>query len=324
MSIYHLHASTGSRSTGQSAAAKAAYLARIDTYGRGRKEVTYLESNHMPDWAMHPRSDRRSAIAFAYWQATDFHERVNGRLFKELEFALPIELSDDQRIALAREFAQSVTSGVDGGNLPYALAIHRGRGRNPHCHLLISERVNDGNSRSADTWFKRAGSALGGARKTDKLKPEQWLLTTREKWAQLCNLHMARAGHGARIDHRSLSAQGKVEIPGVHVGVAGTAMQRKGQRSDRQAMQKGVELARNKQRSLNRQKRVLDLGLQCVAISRFAELLDDADVQKTKQLRIEPSIGAGSSPVSPPPVTIAHTTPTASHSDETGPGGFQP
>ena len=26
----------------------------------------------------------------------------------------------------------------------YTLAVHRGKGENPHAHLMISERVNDG------------------------------------------------------------------------------------------------------------------------------------------------------------------------------------
>ena len=44
--------------------------------------------------------------------------------------------------------------------MPYTLAIHKGESRNPednnpHAHLVISERINDGQERSAETWFKR-------------------------------------------------------------------------------------------------------------------------------------------------------------------------
>ena len=39
----------------------------------------------MPEWA---EEDPRS-----YWKAADEHERVNGRLFREVEFALPRELT---------------------------------------------------------------------------------------------------------------------------------------------------------------------------------------------------------------------------------------
>ena len=35
------------------------------------------------------------------------HERVNGRLFREVEFALPKELNEGDQVELAREFASS-------------------------------------------------------------------------------------------------------------------------------------------------------------------------------------------------------------------------
>ena len=34
------------------------------------------------------------------------HERANGRLFREVEFALPMELKEGEQIELAREFAR--------------------------------------------------------------------------------------------------------------------------------------------------------------------------------------------------------------------------
>ncbi len=322
MSIYHLHVTTGSRSTGQSAAAKAAYLARIDAYGRGRKEVTYLESGNMPQWAMNPRSDRRSAVGFAYWQAADAHERANGRLFKEVEFALPRELDENQRIKAVQEFVKAVTSKVDGGSLPYAFAIHTGKGRNPHCHVLVSERIYDGNDRMAETWFKRAGSSNGGARKTDKLKPEQWLLTVRERWATICNRHLWLAGQDARIDHRSHAAQGRTEVPGAHVGVAGMGMARRGRNSERRAMQDKVEHSRQQQCSLSRQKRIVELGLQCVAISQFLEPMNRVTYEEEELLRIERRLGKCQTPPSGTPTPSAIPIPDDPLKDEDAPGGF--
>ena len=63
-----------------------------------------------------------------------------------------------ERVEAAREFAHFLT---DGERLPYTLAIHRGQSKevdkadNPHCHLVISERSNDGVERTAAGWFKR-------------------------------------------------------------------------------------------------------------------------------------------------------------------------
>ena len=137
-------------------------------------------------------------------EAADAHERANGRLFREVEFALPNELSRSERLEAAREFAHFLT---DRERLPYTLAIHRGGGENPHCHLVISERSNDGLERTAETWFKRYNGKAperGGARKCPTSSKE-WLKSTREAWAEHANRALARVGSAERIDHRSLS-----------------------------------------------------------------------------------------------------------------------
>ena len=144
MSLYHLSTSVGSRAGGQSASAKDDYIEREGRYEGDASELEHSESGHMPEWA--------EEDPHAYWEAADAHERANGRLFREVEFALPTELSGSERLEAAREFAHFLT---DRERLPYTLAIHRGGGENPHCHLVISERSNDGLERTAETWFKR-------------------------------------------------------------------------------------------------------------------------------------------------------------------------
>ena len=196
MAIYHLSTSVGSRAGGQSAGAKDDYIEREGRYGRDRSEVEHTESGHMPEWA--------EEAPHAYWEAADAYERANGRLFREVEFALPTELDEGERRELALEFAQSLTGAE---RLPYTLAIHRGGGENPHCHLVISERSNDGLERTAETWFKRYNGKdpeRGGARKVSTSSKE-WLQSTREAWAEHANRALARAGSVERIDHRSLS-----------------------------------------------------------------------------------------------------------------------
>ena len=70
----HLNVKTGSRSSGQSAAAKYDYISREGRYARARRdEVVHIESGAMPAFAA---SDAR-----LYWAAADSHERSNGRLF---------------------------------------------------------------------------------------------------------------------------------------------------------------------------------------------------------------------------------------------------
>ena len=224
MAIYHLTAKTGSRNGGQSAKAKADYIQREGRYSRDRDEVLHTQSGHLPEWAERPAD---------YWDAADLHERANGRLFKEVEFALPVELTLGQQKALASEFAQHLTGAE---RLPYTLAIHAGGGENPHCHLMISERINDGIERPGNQWFKRYNAKQperGGAQKTEALKPKAWLEQTREAWADHANRALERAGHDARIDHRTLEAQGIERLPGVHLGPNVIEMEGRGIRTDR-------------------------------------------------------------------------------------------
>ena len=115
MAVYHLKVSVGSRAGGQSALAKADYIEREGRYEQDREELEHRESEHMPEWA---EEDPRS-----YWEAADEYERANGRLYREVQFALPKELSESQRRELASGFAKRLT---EGEQLPYTLAIHRG------------------------------------------------------------------------------------------------------------------------------------------------------------------------------------------------------
>ena len=102
--------------------AKSDYIEREGKYERQDDELAHRESDNMPEWA---EDDPRS-----YWEAADQHERVNGRLFREVEFALPKELNEGDQVEMAREFASKLTSA--GGE---RFALYAGRasrqGREP-------------------------------------------------------------------------------------------------------------------------------------------------------------------------------------------------
>mgnify|MGYP003623235088 CR=1 FL=1 len=222
MAIYHLTEKTVFRGSSVSAAVRGDYIERCGRYACDHAELLHKGHGNMPEWASEaPRN---------YWEAADVHERANGRLFKQLEFALPKELSPEQQISLAASFCRGTATTKDGP-LPYSFAVHKGPDRgNPHCHLLISERVNDGINRASGQWFKRAAKdpAKGGARKTNELRPRDWLLHCRELWAERANLALHFTGHDARIDHRTLEAQGIERAPTTHLGPSVAAMERKG------------------------------------------------------------------------------------------------
>jgi hypothetical protein len=101
---------------------------------------------------------------------------------------------------------------------------------------MISERKNDGVERSAEQWFRRYNAKAperGGAQKTDSLKPRAWLEQTREAWSNHANRALERAGQAARIDHRTLEAQGIERLPGMHLGPAVIRMHSRGLNTER-------------------------------------------------------------------------------------------
>ena len=107
---------------GQSASAKDDYIEREGRYEGDASELEHSESGHMPGWA--------EEAPHAYWEAADAHERANGRLFREVEFALPVELDErSERRELAREFAQSLTRPTNGCPTPWRSTGAGGRTR---------------------------------------------------------------------------------------------------------------------------------------------------------------------------------------------------
>ena len=222
MGEYHLHAKTHSRGAGKGAGGHVRYILREGAYAQKTveqvhgtvveqirvdraEEIAYAESGDLPDWAQSPAD---------YWDAADQYERANGTVYREIEFALPKELSPAENIALAQTFAKHLVD-VPGGHTPYILAIHRSE-KNPdlwHGHLMLSDKIHDGIVRDPALWFRRASNpgkdpARGGAPKTQLRISQTWLgEVVRPLWQKLANEALAHAGVDARIDHRSLEAR---------------------------------------------------------------------------------------------------------------------
>jgi MobA/MobL family len=228
---YHLSFRSGSRGRGSCASAAHDYITRREEYDDpNRDEAVYTESGHMPRWA---EDDAR-----VYWDSADLYERANGRLYISADFALPRDLDADDQTALASEFAHELT---DEEHLPYTLAIHSGRDangseHNPHAHLMISERQNDGIERDQADWFRRANSAnpeRGGAPKSRTFHGREWMEHARERWAELTNQMLEARGRDERVDHRSYERQGIHREPGEHYGPAAAPMAGRGIEHDR-------------------------------------------------------------------------------------------
>ena len=250
MAIFHLTVKIGTKEKGHSAGQKCAYITRTENFAKKADECAYTASGHMPKW---PKTNPRQDPAH-YWKAADLYERDNGRLFREVEFALPRELNLEQQKALCHSFSERLATLDKGEKLPYTFAIHTDKdNKNPHCHLMISERVNDGIPRNASTWFKRANPKepkKGGAVKTQELNGKQWLEPTRQLWAQMANEAMKSAlpdfnERTDGIDHRSHADRGLSTVPSEHMGKACHDMMRRGAHCHR-----GQEVAKRNRTAL--------------------------------------------------------------------------
>ena len=65
----------------------AAYITRSGEYARLQRgeKLEATEAGNLPAWA--------EADPLVFWQAADAHERANGTTYREMEIALPRELS---------------------------------------------------------------------------------------------------------------------------------------------------------------------------------------------------------------------------------------
>ena len=255
-SSYHLSFRSGSRGVGSCAAASYEYITREGEYADGdRDPAIYTESDHMPSWAENDASE--------YWDAADLYERANARLYVSADFALPRDLGLEDQIALAHEFAQQLTADE---SVPYSLAIHAGRDaagneHNPHAHLMISERKNDGVERGPQQWFSRANPndhAKGGAEKSRTFHGREWVENARERWAELTNKTMARLGREGRVDHRSHQRQGIDRESGEHYGPKAAHMVSRGQGHNRLEAAATVVDAREQSHSLEHEIAALE------------------------------------------------------------------
>src|ERR1700744_2581408 len=223
MAIYHFSAKVISRSSGSSALASAAYRAglrlydeRLDRHHDFSNKSGVIHSEVLtPENAPDEFRDRESL-----WNAVEAAEkRIDAQLAREIEFAIPRELSQDQAIELARDFVERefVAEGMIADlNLHWDLGAD-GQPK-PHAHVMLTMREVDEN---------RFGAKVRDWNRTELL--EHW----REDWASHVNERLAELGIEARIDHRSFEAQGIGLEPQHKIGPAAARMGGEGLEPDR-------------------------------------------------------------------------------------------
>jgi len=247
MAIYHFSAKVISRANGSSALAAAAYRSasrlpdeRLDRHHDFSNKAGVVHSEVMlPDGAPQHLGDREQL-----WNAVETAElRKDAQLAREVEFALPRELDQVEGIRLAREFVQREF--VDRGMIA-DLNVHWDMGSDseprPHAHIMLTTREvgKDGFGAKVRDWNR-----------TDLL--QHW----REAWAEHVNARLAELDIDARVDHRSLEAQGIDLDPQHKIGPAASRMAGQGLESERLA--EHIEIARaNGEKLLARPALALD------------------------------------------------------------------
>lgn len=172
----------------------------------------------------------------ALWNAAEAAEcRKDARTAREWIVALPSELDDGSRQALAHAFGQAL---VERYGVAADIAVHlpdgEGDQRNHHAHVLTTtrqvalagEHVVLGEKATielSDTKRRELGLGRAGDE----------VLAVRALWEQLANGALARAGRSERVDCRSLAAQGIDREPTQHLGQIASDMERHGKISDR-------------------------------------------------------------------------------------------
>ncbi|ATY30953.1 Ti-type conjugative transfer relaxase TraA [Sphingomonas psychrotolerans] len=251
MAIYHFSAKIISRANGSSALASAAYRSasrlhdqRLDRHHDFSNKAGVVHSEVLlPDGAPEQFRDRETL-----WNAVEQAElRKDAQLSREVEFAIPRELEQAEGIRLAREFVERefVARGMVA-DLNVHWDIGADGGPKPHAHVMLTTRDVDEN---------------GFGKKNRDWNRTELLENWRERWAEHVNERLVELDIDARVDHRSLEAQGIDLEPQHKIGPAASRMAAKGLQLER--VDEHREIARS-----NGAKIIASPGLALDAITR--------------------------------------------------------
>ncbi len=205
MAIYHQTTKMVKRSDGRNAVAAAAYRSGTSMYEEatgqthdyakkmGVEHSEIMVPDRAPEWVF----DRQRL-----WNEVEASEhRKDAQVAREVEVGLPIELSKNEQVELLRDFVKRefVSRGMVAD-----FSLHLDNPGNPHAHILLTTR---------DLTPDGFGQKNRGWNQTSEL------LGWRRGWAEVTNEHLAQAGLGVRIDHRSYKTQGIELSPGRKLGV---------------------------------------------------------------------------------------------------------
>ncbi|MGG1685139.1 MobQ family relaxase [Pseudalkalibacillus sp. NRS-1564] len=277
MAIYHFSAQIISRGRGQSAVASASYRSGERLEDERTGEVKFYKRDAQPESMILAPSDSPEWVydRGRLWNEVESAEkRKDAQLAREINIALPRELSNEHQADLIQNYVQSqfVAKGMVAD-----IAIHRDDQENPHAHVMLTTRTltPDGFGPKNRDWNNR-----------DLLT--QW----REQWADHANQALEKENLQDRISHLSHESRGLEQLPTVHLGHVAHEMEQRGAKSDRGTLNRDrqeynqhvVDLQKYRE-----EKQVLEQERKQKA-QRFSTAAERVDLQNaSKLLKGEPT-----------------------------------
>lgn len=213
MAIYHLHIDSYRRSRGRTAIGGVAYRrglkADCPVSGkrfnfRKKSEVVFSEfvpaQNDLTDYS------QLSNLLNLYEAIERIEKHPRATLGRELEAALPHELTLPQQVQLVREFVAEVRQRFGAERAFFDFSIHD-KPNNKHAHICMSER-----EQAAPFMFEKT--------KRRDWDGESFVSACREIWQAQTNSALEKAGINQRVDCRSHADRGLKLLPALHEGKA--------------------------------------------------------------------------------------------------------
>ena len=256
MAIYHCSLKIISRGKGQSAVSSSAYRAgeKLTNYETGeiidytRKQGVIFNEILLPENAPEEYKDREKL-----WNSVQKIEKSgNARLAREVEVALPAELSRKTQIEIIQRYVQDAF--VNRG-MCADVALHDKGDGNPHAHIMLTTRSlkKDGDwapkSKKVYHLDDKGNKIIKKRDRNNRIQydchteayndwnnrenAEVW----RKAWADICNQYLDLE---QQIDHRSYKRQGVEQIPTIHEGYVARQMEQHGELSDRREVNREI------------------------------------------------------------------------------------
>ncbi|EKL7558402.1 MobA/MobL family protein [Enterococcus faecalis] len=243
MAIYHFSLQIAKRNNGKrSLIAMAAYRSGERLYSELYEKENYYGHRLVkpdafilkPDYVPPEFGDREYL-----WNKMELAETSpNARLCREVNIALPVELSNEDQKELVTSYVQKMF--VSKGMIA-DVAIHRDDSNNPHAHIMLTMRKVDergqiSNKQKRIPVLDEHGKQVyneKGHRKTVSIKTTDWdkkelLLEARKEWANMTNNLLRKRGIDEQITEKSHKELGKKELPTIHEGVLSRKLEERG------------------------------------------------------------------------------------------------